>query len=790
MANTASRLSANGSLTISGYFDEVSGTYVTSGLIGSWDVNRSYYPEIDASTWYDMAGNNNIKIYNNNGTPALFSPSSNSANITFYTTNGSSQSLGSYGVVAIPQLATTANVTLEGVINIRQLSGMVGGFATYDIYMAGGNLGFNTAGGDVYGISAATVTSLNLLNRNVHYVFVFPTSNLPGAYQLWINGVQQSLSLVVGSATPTTRFYNNRGDYVFQLNGWYAGTPTNGAIPPSGTYYGNASWSSFRMYNRVLTSAEIQQNFNIASARYQLGSTVKPAVTAMISNNVTQNVIQAISGEFNEITYNPNSNVTINLMPYSQDFIQWNKASTTVTPNSTIAPDGKLTASTLTQSTAGSGWLDTINPLPLLKNKKYTFSVYAKAGTGTQFYILFYGIYFSNSTTNIAARFDLSAGTAFNESGSLIDSVGISSVGNGWYRCWMTATTARDYGFFGNQAIRTNYGATAGTFAYFWGYQAEEAPSPSIYVPTGANAIIANTFNQRTTNTGNTYVRGSYDEYSKMSPITDGLIFNIDPGYDGSYVGSGATIYDTTQNRYRIDLNNSPPYSSDFGGILKFTSTFGNNAWANTNIDPRIITTTSNYTMSAWVKFNRSIIGLSESNFYNLSTGTIVSPQANTGYSYGSLGTILGNNFYGDYGLYWLARINNNGAKELSVGLQNRVNSPLAFASPSQTVFLNDSTTYFNWTHIVGVYNSSGNFAGFYVNGVLVNSTTTPTTAGSFPYNSTIPTLRIAASNEIGGSGQGRNFDGDIGPMSIWNRALSASEIQQMYSSQRSRFGI
>jgi hypothetical protein len=275
-----------------------------------------------------------------------------------------------------------------------------------------------------------------------------------------------------------------------------------------------------------------------------------------------------------------------------------------------------------------------------------------------------------------------------------------------------------------------------------------------------------------------------------MSPITDGLIFNIDPGYDGSYVGSGATIYDTTQNRYRIDLNNSPPYSSDFGGILKFTSTFGNNAWANTNIDPRIITTTSNYTMSAWVKFNRSIIGLSESNFYNLSTGTIVSPQANTGYSYGSLGTILGNNFYGDYGLYWLARINNNGAKELSVGLQNRVNSPLAFASPSQTVFLNDSTTYFNWTHIVGVYNSSGNFAGFYVNGVLVNSTTTPTTAGSFPYNSTIPTLRIAASNEIGGSGQGRNFDGDIGPMSIWNRALSASEIQQMYSSQRSRFGI
>ena len=46
MANTASRLSANGSLTISGSFDEVTGTYVSNGLIGSWDVNKSYYPEL------------------------------------------------------------------------------------------------------------------------------------------------------------------------------------------------------------------------------------------------------------------------------------------------------------------------------------------------------------------------------------------------------------------------------------------------------------------------------------------------------------------------------------------------------------------------------------------------------------------------------------------------------------------------------------------------------------------------------------------------------------------------
>jgi hypothetical protein len=334
-----------------------------------------------------------------------------------------------------------------------------------------------------------------------------------------------------------------------------------------------------------------------------------------------------------------------------------------------------------------------------------------------------------------------------------------------------------------------------GNSVYVWGPQLEFGLTPTTLIQNNGNFTntlpLANTnMVMKTTNTGNTFIKNTYDEYSKMSPITEGLIFNIDPGYDVSFnsANNTGTMYDTTQNRYRVDLNNSPAYTDDFGGTLKFTSTFGNNAWANTNIPSRIITTTSNYTMSAWIKLNRSIIGLAESNFYNPATFGVVS--ANTGFSYGSLGTILGNNFYGDYGLYWLARINNNGAKELSVGLQNRVNSPLAFASPGQTVFLNDNTTYFNWTHIAGVYNSSGNFCGFYVNGVLVNSTTTPTTAGSFPYNSAVPTLRIAASNEIGGSGQGRNFDGDIGPMCIWNRALANTEIQQIFSSQRSRFGI
>ena len=777
MANTAIRLSANGSLTISGSFDEVSSTYVSSGLLGSWDANRSYYPEIDASTWYDIAGNNNIRIFNNNSTPALFSPSSNSANITFFTTDGSSASLGSYGLVTIPQLATTANVTIEGVLNIRQLAGMIMGFNRWNIFLNGGRFGFNTFQSDQYGISAATVTSLNLLNRNVHYVFVFPTSNLPGAYQLWINGVQQSLSLVSGTGTASSRSYNLFDNtYTFQLNGHYAGTPVNGTIPSAGTYYGNVSWSSFRMYNRVLTPAEIRQNYNIASARYQLGSTINPIVTATVANNVTQNVIQTISGEFDEVTYNPIANVAINLFVYTQDFTNayWNKR-LTITSTNELAPDNTFTATLFTYNLQFA-LVQTQTNFTNTFGKTYTFSCYVKAST-TNIALV---------TTTAYCNYNVSNGTV---SGSPnVGSARITRELNGFYRCSLSFTSNSATEGFGIWLAGFTGGVFTGQTMTVWAPQVEVNTVVTPYQAKGAFGLLQSNTAMKTTNTGNTFIKGSYDEYSKMSPITEGLIFNVDPGYEGSYIGSGPTIYDTTQNRYRVDLNNSPTYSSDFGGTLKFTSTFGNNAWANTNFPARTITPTSNYTMSAWIKLNRSISGLAESNFYNPTTGALVSPQANTGFAYGSAGSILGITYYGDYGLFWYSRIANSGQKQLLIGFQNRV-TPYAEASPQLAYTMDNSLIFFNWTHIVGVLNNAGNFAGFYVNGVLVNSTTASQIAsGSFPY--AISTIRICADNASSGSGIPRNFDGDIGPMCIWNRALSASEIQQMYNSQRSRFGV
>jgi hypothetical protein len=278
-----------------------------------------------------------------------------------------------------------------------------------------------------------------------------------------------------------------------------------------------------------------------------------------------------------------------------------------------------------------------------------------------------------------------------------------------------------------------------------------------------------------------------------MSPITEGLIFNVDPGYEGSYNGSASAMYDTTSNRYKVDLlgNSTPKYSSDFGGILKFTGTFINNEYANTNFPSRTITPTTNYSMSAWVKLNKNMKSLAEWNSYirdpvtQSVTGSSPIPTANTGGAYGSSGCIIGNSYYGDYGLSWYTYIYYN-VKYLGIKFQNRV-VPYAESSPYYEEVISENHPFFGWTHVVGTYDYSGNIVNLYLNGVL-KYTTTAIVSGTFSYS--FPTVQIASSLVFGGNSYGRNLDGDLGPMSIWNRALSTSEVQQMYNSQRSRFGV
>lgn len=181
------------------------------------------------------------------------------------------------------------------------------------------------------------------------------------------------------------------------------------------------------------------------------------------------------AGQVEEVCYN--------LLQYSEDFSNaiWQKTATTVSANSTTAPNGTTTADSLIPTTSNEIHRVSIN-YNRTSGVVYTLSVYAKA-SGYNFLYMNANVLF-----NAAATFNLSNGTI--SGGSSIAT--ITDVGNGWYRCSITGTasvsgsislflqtnstvsTATDDTFTGN--------GTSGIF--FWGAQLVQGNLPKDYLYT------------------------------------------------------------------------------------------------------------------------------------------------------------------------------------------------------------------------------------------------------------------------------------------------------------------
>lgn len=182
-----------------------------------------------------------------------------------------------------------------------------------------------------------------------------------------------------------------------------------------------------------------------------------------------------------------------NLWIYSQEFdnATWTKnTGVTVTANSVTAPDGTTTADTLAGGSGNIAYITKIFNRPA--SAVYSCSVYAKAGSTNFLQITNAG---SGWTNNEYANFDLSAGTVGTVGSAATAS--ISSVGNGWYRCSITATTtgaSSDTNFFAYIAVESStaarFASSAGVVSiYLWGAQLEQRSSVTAYTPTTTASI-------------------------------------------------------------------------------------------------------------------------------------------------------------------------------------------------------------------------------------------------------------------------------------------------------------
>lgn len=171
-----------------------------------------------------------------------------------------------------------------------------------------------------------------------------------------------------------------------------------------------------------------------------------------------------------------------NLLLQSENFATtWAAVSTTVTTNTTVAPDGTTTSDTLTASTTGSYVSQAVT---FTGDGSKVYSVFVKAGTSTVTRLVLRDTTASvnRGGVNLTWTAGVPAGVA--TEGTL---QGIDAYPNGWYRVRMLATGVIAANV--NQ-FRFSPDTAAGTgTTILWGAQTENGAFSTSYIPTGASTV-------------------------------------------------------------------------------------------------------------------------------------------------------------------------------------------------------------------------------------------------------------------------------------------------------------
>ena len=321
----------------------------------------------------------------------------------------------------------------------------------------------------------------------------------------------------------------------------------------------------------------------------------------------------------------------------------------TITPDAAIAPDGTLTADRLNHVTAGTVTSGGIQQVVGTAVTTDMWSCYAKAGTKTWLLINHSSIGFAQNE----CYFDLVNGVVGNKGSTWLSS-GISSVGNGWYRCW--AVLPPGVGSTFNLRVAetaNNYQSTSPGDIYIWGAQAEQVTietSPRTYIPTTTAAVHAPRF-----------------DYDPVTHAPKGLLIEeqkqvntifTEDFTNANWIKTGCTI---TGN------NTTAPDGTVNADLVTASAT--------TATVSQTVPAASNYIASIFIKKGTSdwiyMVGQVTDvpkAWFNIATGTAGTVQA------GLLGTGIENIGNGWYRC-WIADAFGTGAEPVTVGLCDADNS-------------------------------------------------------------------------------------------------------------------
>ena len=217
-----------------------------------------------------------------------------------------------------------------------------------------------------------------------------------------------------------------------------------------------------------------------------------------------------------------------NLVDYSEDFSNavWAKIRTSVSSNTTTAPDGTLTADTLLDGTASGSHAVSTFKTAFGQNGNNTSTIYAKANTLNYLWMYFYN---GSEPAGVYAFFDLSNGTVGTVQSGI--TANIESVGNGWYRCSITrnfnftaANSNCGYGVSNADNVVSYLGTNQSI--YIWGAQLELGSTATTYQPiaTTQQAFISSQF-----------------KYNLVNPVDSDAAFRLVFNGGWTHSSNGAT---------------------------------------------------------------------------------------------------------------------------------------------------------------------------------------------------------------------------------------------------------
>lgn len=263
-------------------------------------------------------------------------------------------------------------------------------------------------------------------------------------------------------------------------NSWYRCSVTVAAAV--------AGFNTFRIYtstgnNTTTYTGDGTSGIFVWGAQSEAGSFATSYIPTVASSVTRSADIASMTGSNFSSWFNQGP---VNLLLQSQTFnTSWIIINSSVSADSTTAPDGTTTADTITPNTTGGTSHRVHQGVSCVPGATYTLSVYAKPN-GYNFIVLYAT---GGSGPNDGKYFDISTGVVGGDFTGPPLSSSITSVGNGWYRCSITFENAaqssfemRIYAAPSDGGINFAGDGTSGI--YLWGAQLELGSTATSYIPT------------------------------------------------------------------------------------------------------------------------------------------------------------------------------------------------------------------------------------------------------------------------------------------------------------------